>query len=84
MSTNVGNSRQYFKQWFRWNCSKIFSQTGVTIDSKDIEVCHCLNQLADPRKVIVKLSKRKVVASVMNNKKNLKSVKPQNIGFPSI
>ena len=62
---------------------KIFSETGVTIDSRDVEVCHSLNEPANPKKAIIKLSKRKDVAMVMNNKKNLKSMKPQNIGVPS-
>ena len=35
------------------------------------------------KKVIIKLLKRKDVARVMNNKKKLKSMKPQNIGLPS-
>ena len=63
---------------------KNFSETGVTIDSIDVEACHRLNQPANPRKVIIKLSKRKDVARVMNNKKKLKSMKPQNIALPSI
>ena len=35
------------------------------------------------KKVIIKLLKRKDVARVMNNKKKLKSMKPQNIGLAS-
>ena len=62
---------------------KIFNETGVTVNSKDVEACHRLNQKANPKKVIIKLSKRKYVARVMNNKKKLKSMKPQNIGLPS-
>ena len=62
---------------------KIFNETGVTVNSRDVEVCHRLNQKANPKKVIIKLSKRKDVARVMNNKKKLKSMKPQNIGLPS-
>ena len=62
---------------------KIFNETGVTVNSRDVEVCHRLNQKASPKKLIIKLSKRKDVARVMNKKKKLKSIKPQNIGFPS-
>ena len=57
----------------------IFSETGVTVNSRDVEAC----QKANPKKVIIKLSKRKDVARVMNSKKKLKSMKPQNIGLPS-
>ena len=42
-----------------------------------------MNQKANPKKVIIKLSKRKDVARVMKNKKKLKSLKPKNTGFPS-
>ena len=62
---------------------KTFSETGVTVDSRDVEACHRLNQPANPKEVIVKLSKRKDVARVMKNKKKLKSMKPQNTGLPS-
>ena len=53
------------------------------VNLRDVEACHCLNQKANLKKVIIKLSKRKDVARVMNNKKKLKSMKPQNIGLPS-
>ena len=62
---------------------KIFSRAGVTIDSRDAEACHCLNEPAYLNKVIIKISKRKDVPRVMNNKKKLKSMKPQNIDLPS-
>ena len=62
---------------------KIFNETGVTVNSRDVKACHHLNQKANPKKVMIKLSKRKDVATVMNNKKKLKSMKPQNIDLPS-
>ena len=65
------------------NVWKIFNETGVAVNSRAVEACHRLNQRANPKKVIIKLSKRKDVAGVMNNKKKLKCMKPQNIGLPS-
>ena len=62
---------------------KILNETRVTLNSRDVEACHRLNQKANPKKVIIKLSKRKDVARVMNNKKKLKSMKSQNNGLPS-
>ena len=62
---------------------KIISETGVSVNSRDVEACYRLNQKAKPKKVIIKLSKRKDGARVMKNKKKLKSMKPQNIGSPS-
>ena len=49
---------------------KIFSEAGVTIDSRDVEACHCLNEPVCLKKVIIKISKRKDVTTVMNNKIN--------------
>ena len=61
----------------------IFNETGVTVNPRDVEVCHRLNQKTNPEKVMIKLLKRKDVARVMNNKKKLKSMKTQNIGLSS-
>ena len=61
----------------------IFSEAGVTIDSRDVKTCHRVNQPANPKKVIIKLSKRKDKEKVMNIKKKLKIMIPQNIGLPS-
>ena len=58
---------------------KIFNETAVTVNSRHVEACHRLNQKDNPKKLIIKLSKRRDVTSVMNNKKKLKSMKPQNI-----
>ena len=60
---------------------KIFSETGVTVNSRDVEACHRLNQKANPEKLVIKLSKRNDVAKVMIFKKKLKSMKTQNIGI---
>ena len=59
---------------------KIFNEIGVTVNSRDVEAYHCLNRKANSKKVIIKLSKKKHMARVINNKKKLKSMKPQNIG----
>ena len=83
MVGNVRNSRQYSKKNLQDTVLKIFSETGVTIDSKDAETCHRLNEQAYLKKLIIKISKRKDVARVMNNKKKLESMKPQNTDLPS-
>ena len=38
---------------------KSFIETGVTVNLGDVEAWHRLNQKANPKKVIIKLSKRK-------------------------
>ena len=48
---------------------KMFSETGVTIDSRDVEACHRLNQPPNPKTIIIKLSKGKDVAMVLDNNK---------------
>ena len=37
---------------------KVFNETGVTVNSRDVESCPRLHQKANPKKVISKLSKR--------------------------
>ena len=37
---------------------KTLNDTGVKVNSRDVEACHRLNQKANPKKVIIKLSKR--------------------------
>ena len=61
----------------------IFNETGVIINSRDVDACHRLTQKANLKQGIIKLSERKDVARVMNNKNKLKSMKTQNIGLPS-
>ena len=64
---------------------KIFNETGVSVNLRDVEAWHRLNQPTNPKKIIAKLSKKflkKDVSKVMNNKKKSKSTKPQNIGLP--
>ena len=60
---------------------KIFSETSVMVNSRDVEACHRLNQKANLKKVIIKLSKIKDVARVMNNEKKLKSMKLKKYWF---
>ena len=63
-----GNSNNNLEQ----TLLKIIKETGVTVNSRDAEACHCLNQPANPKKLVTKLSKRNNVARVMDNKKEVK------------
>ena len=58
-------------------------QLQIKNKQDQVHIFQYMNQKANPKKVIIKLSKRKDVTRVMNNKKKLKSMKPQNIGLPS-
>ena len=61
----------------------IFSEASVSINSKDLETYHRLNQLVNHKKVIIKLHKTNDVTRVRNNKKKSNKIKTQNIGLPS-
>ena len=52
------------------------------MDPANIEACHCLKSKAGPNKVIIKLSKRKDVFSMLQRKKKLKPVDITNVGLP--
>ena len=54
--------------------TKIFNECDTPLDPANIEACHCLKSKARPKKVIIKLSKRKDVFSILRRKKKLKSV----------
>ena len=58
-------------------------QLQIKNKQDQVHIFQYMNQKANPKKVIIKLSKRKDATRVMNNKKKLKSMKPQNIGLPS-
>ena len=58
-------------------------QLQIKNKQDQVHIFQYMNQKANPKKVIIKLSKRKDAARVMNDKKKLKSMKPQNIGLPS-
>ena len=53
---------------------KISNETGVTVNSIDVEACNVWIKKPIRKKVIIKLSKRKDVGRVLNNKKKLKSM----------
>ena len=63
-----GNSNNNLEQ----TLLKIIKETGVTVNSRDAEACHCLNQQKKKKKFVIKLSKRNNVARVMDNKKEVK------------
>ena len=52
MLRNIGNSRSIPNNNLEETVLKIFNETGVTVNSRDVEACHRLNQKANPKKVI--------------------------------
>ena len=61
---------------------KIFNECDTPVDPENIEACHRLKSKARPKKVIIKLSKRKDVFSILKRKKKLKSVDITKVGLP--
>ena len=56
MPRNIGKYRESISNnSLEETVLKIVGETGVTIDSKDVEACHHLNQSANPKKVIIKM-----------------------------
>ena len=53
---------------------KICNECDTSVGLVNIEACHRLKSKARPKKVIIKLSKRKDVFNMLQRKKKLKSV----------
>ena len=62
--------------------TKIFNECDTPVDPANIEAFHRLKLKARPKKVIVKLSKRKDVFNILQRKKKLKSVDITKVGLP--
>ena len=62
--------------------TKIFNECDTPVDLANIEACHRLKPIARPKKVIVKLFKRKDVFNILQRKKKLKPVDITKVGLP--
>ena len=61
---------------------KIFNECDTPVDPTNIEACYRLKSKVRPKKVIIKLYKRKDVFSILQRKKKLKSVDITKVGLP--
>ena len=64
--------------------TKIFNECDTPVDPANNEVCHRLKSKARPKKLIIKLSKRKDVFNILQLKKKLKSVDIRKVGISGI
>ena len=62
--------------------TKIFNECDTPVDLKNIEAYHRFKSKTRPKKVIIKLSKRKDVFNILQRKKKLKSVDITKVGLP--
>ena len=54
---------------------EILEEIDVPIDPTLVEDCHCLPSKGSPKKVIIKLNRRKVIHRILSNKNKLKNLK---------
>ena len=62
--------------------TKIFNECDTPVDLKNIEAYHRFKSKTRPKKVIIKLSKRKDVFNILQSKKKLKSIDITKVGLP--
>ena len=65
--------------------SKVFEvlkEISVPIDPSLVEDCHHLHTKGLPKKVIIKLNRRKDIRRILLNKSKLKKFKPQLVNLP--
>ena len=79
---NIRNSRVYSGWWLVGLHYQIFQWMWHPVDLANTEACHHLKSKARPKKVIVKLSKRKDVFNILQHKKKLKPVDIAKVGLP--
>ena len=62
--------------------TKILNECDTPVDLTNIGACHRLKSKFRPKKVVVKLSKRKDMFNILQRKKKLKSVDNAKVGLP--
>ena len=62
--------------------TKILNECDTPVDPTNIGACHRLKSKFRPKKVVVKLSKRKDMFNILQRKKKLKSVDNAKVGLP--
>ena len=56
---------------------------GAPVNTDLVEDCHRIPSTGSPKKVILKLSRRKDSILVLLNKKKLKQLKPESLSLPA-
>ena len=60
---------------------KIFGKLEVNVDPSNVEDCHWISSKNDPKRVIVKVSKRKDASKLRSSKRKLKDMDLTSIGI---
>ena len=61
---------------------EMLEEIDVPIDPTLVEDCHRLPSKGSPKKVIVKLNRRKDIHRILSNKNKLKNLKPESVHLP--
>ena len=61
---------------------KVLKEISVPIDPSLIKDCHRLPSKGLPKKVIIKLNRRKDICRILLNKNRLKNLKPKTVNLP--
>ena len=64
------------------NVLKILEEIDVSVDPSLVEDCHRVPSKGSPRKVIIKLNRRKDIRGILLSKNKLKNLKPEPINLP--
>ena len=62
---------------------EVLDAIGAPVNTDLVEDCHRIPSKGSPKKVILKLSRRKVSRRVLLNKKKLKQLKPESLNLPA-
>ena len=61
---------------------EILEEIDVPIDPSLVDNCHRLPSKGSPKKVIVKLNRRRDIRRILLNKNKLKNLKPESVNLP--
>ena len=64
------------------NVLEILEETDVSVDPSLVEDCHRVPSKGSPRKVIIKLNRRKDIRGILLSKNKLKNLKPEPVNLP--
>ena len=60
---------------------EILEEIVVAVDTSLVEYCHCLSYKGSPKRVAIKLNRRKDITRVLLNESKLKNLKPESVNL---
>ena len=62
--------------------NQVLEEIDIPLGPTSVEDCHRLTSKGSPKKVIVKLNRRKDIHRILSNKNKLKNLKPESVHLP--